>query len=130
MKALKYVLLVLALAAPIVSSVAVAEETPKAGGKQAKGDRMKDMTEQLGLSEAQVAKIQPIVAEEGKALRALQQDSALAQEDKRGKMREIRQAHAAKIRAVLTPEQQAKFDSMGPGPGGKGKGKGKDKSQR
>lgn len=63
-------------------------------------------------------------------MRALQQDSSIAQEDKRGKMREIRQAHAAKIRAVLTSEQQAKFDSMGAGPGGKGKGKGKDKSQR
>jgi len=130
MKALKFVLLALALAAPIVSTVAFAQEPPKAGGKQAKGDRMKAMTEQLGLSEAQVAKIQPILAEEGKAMRALQQDSAVSQEDKRGKMREIRQAHAAKIRAVLTPEQQTTFDSMGPGAGGKGKGKGKDKSQR
>jgi len=130
MKALKYVLFAFALAAPIVSSVAFAQEPAKAGGKQAKGDRIKGMTEQLGLSEAQVAKIQPIIAEEGKAMRALQQDASVSQEDKRGKMREIRQAHATKIRAVLTPEQQAKFDSMGPGSGGKGKGKGKDKSQR
>lgn len=129
MKAFKYILLAFALITPVVLPAVQAQDKPKGEGKGMRGDRLKMMQEELALTEDQVAKIKPIVAAEGKAMAALRDDTSIAQEDKRGKMREIRQAHASQIRAVLTPEQQAKFDSMGPGAGGKGKGKGKDKSQ-
>lgn len=121
MKALKLVLLALTFASSIALPVMNAQEGPKAG-KQGKGDRVKMMSEELGLSEAQIAQIKPIMADEAKALKALQDDTSLAQDAKRGKMREIRQAHSAKIRAVLTPEQQAKFDAMRPGGGKKKNG--------
>ena len=131
MKAFKYLLLAFTLITPIALPTMHAQDKPKGEGKGGMrgGDHLKMMTEQLGLTDDQVAKIKPIVEDEGKAMKALRDDTSIAQEDKRGKMREIRQAHASQIRTLLTPEQQAKFDSMGPGPGGKGKGKGKDKAQ-
>jgi hypothetical protein len=51
------------------------------------------------------------------------QMQALAPEDRRTKGQEIRTATNAEIRALLTPDQQKKFDAMpqGRGPGG-GKG--------
>ena len=51
------------------------------------------------------------------------QIGALAQEDRRTKGQDIRTATNAEIRALLTPDQQKKFDAMpqGRGPGG-GKG--------
>jgi Spy/CpxP family protein refolding chaperone len=52
---------------------------------------------------------------------------ALSQEDRRAKGREIRTAANKDIRALLTPEQQTKFDAMPPPPrrGGGGGGGGR-----
>ena len=51
--------------------------------------------------------------------------AALSQEEMREKGREIAMAAAKDVRALLTPEQQTKFDAM-PAPGGKGGKKKKD----
>jgi protein CpxP len=48
---------------------------------------------------------------------------ALAQEDRRTKGQELRTAAQKDVRALLTPEQQTKFDAMpAPGRGGQGGG--------
>jgi Spy/CpxP family protein refolding chaperone len=90
--------------------------------KGPRGDRLKMLAEKLGLTEDQKAKIKPIVEDEMQAGKAVRDDASLSKEAKQEKMEEIRKTHRAQIRALLTPEQQAKLDElkeeMGRGPGG------------
>lgn len=126
MKRVSLALAALSLAAFFTLPAIAAEpqSPPAAGAKGQKMDRMKMMKEELGLTDAQIEKLRPIIREEGQAMAAVRNDSSLDEQAQRAKMRDIRQAHAAKIRAVLTPDQQAKFDSMRQGgPGAKGDGK-------
>jgi len=116
MKSLKLILVAGSL---LVASIAPALHAQD--GKMKGGDRMKMMSETLALTDAQKAQIKPILADEVAALKALKDDTATAEDAKRAKARDIRTAHAAKIRAVLTPEQQAKFDEMRPAGGSKKK---------
>lgn len=128
MKASKFILVALTLLAPLSLTALRADEPakpaaregrPAKGEKGPKGDRLANLTEQLSLTPAQVEKIKPILNSERDAMRALNQDTSLDREAKRPKMREIREAHDAKIRALLTPEQQAKMDAMRPAGGKK-----------
>lgn len=80
------------------------------------------MTKNLGLTadqQQQVAAILKAQAEQGKALR---DDTSLSKEQRREKMQAQGKATREKIRALLTPEQQAKLDAMPQrgrrGPGG------------
>ena len=73
------------------------------------------------LTAEQKTKIEAINAKTREAIQAL------PEEDRQTKMREITQSGRTEIRAVLTPEQQKKFDEMPQGRGaGGGKGKKKD----
>lgn len=81
-------------------------------GPGPRGDRLKMLSEHLGLTADQKAKLQPIFKAERDALEALRDDQSLTREARRDKMREIVESHAAQIRAVLTPEQQAKLDAL------------------
>lgn len=129
MKASKFILVALTLFVPLSLPVVRADEPAKPakhegrpkGEKGGKGDRLANLTEQLSLTPAQVEQIKPILNSERDAMRALNQDTSLDREAKRPKMREIREAHDAKIRALLTPDQQAKMDAMRPA-GGKKRG--------
>jgi Spy/CpxP family protein refolding chaperone len=142
MKSLKKVLLpMLALAVGAVAPLSLsAQDRPArperagAGGPAGRGgDRLAVMSEQLGLTADQKSKVQAILEEERTSLEALRADTALTQEARRAKMQEIRQSFAGKVRAALTPEQQAKMGEMrgargpgGPGAGGAGKAPKKD----
>jgi Spy/CpxP family protein refolding chaperone len=131
MKASKFILVALALLAPLSLTALRADEPAKPAAREGRpakgekgpkgGDRLANLTEQLSLTPAQVEQIKPILNSERDAMRALNQDTSLDREAKRPKMREIREAHDAKIRALLTPEQQAKMDAMRPA-GGKKRG--------
>lgn len=122
MKASKFILVALTLLAPLSLTALRADEPAKPAAREGRpakgekgpkgGDRLANLTEQLSLTPAQVEQIKPILNSERDAMRALNQDTSLDREAKRPKMREIRDAHNAKIRAVLTPDQQAKMDSM------------------
>lgn len=127
MKSLKLFVAVGALLASLLIPAVHAQDGKNKGGGG--GDRLKMMSEALALTDAQKEKIKPIIADEAAALKALREDTSVAEDARRTKQRDIRQAHAAKIRAVLTPEQQAKFDELRPmgGGGGGGGKKGKDK---
>lgn len=80
--------------------------------KWSAGERLARMTEQLNLTEAQQARIKPILEEEGKQLKALRDDTSLTRDQKRDKFREISMATFANIDAVLTPEQQKKHAEL------------------
>ena len=106
-----------ALAAILATSASVLaeDEKPKAPDRpaaRAPGERLKVLTEKLGLTEEQQGKIKEIFEKNVPKAKALREDAALSQEDKRAKMMELRKAEAEEIRAVLTPEQQEKMKEL------------------
>lgn len=87
-----------------------AEEIKRRGGgpdsPQAEGlRRLQAMKEKLGLSDAQVEKLKPILTEEGPKMKALREDSSTSPEEKR----EAAKHSMERIAAELTPEQLEKF---------------------
>ena len=70
------------------------------------------LDEALSLTADQKAKIKDIYTDAQKEMEALSPD------ERREKWRENAKATHEKVRAVLTPEQQAKFDEMRPQRGG------------
>ena len=99
-----------------------AEGGKKGGGGKGRGQmspeqRIAAIEEAVGtLTAEQKTKITAILEKAGKDM------MALSQEERREKGREIMTASNKDIRAVLTAEQQTKFDAMPP-MGGKGGGK-------
>jgi hypothetical protein len=73
------------------------------GGDGAK--RLAELKEKLGLSEEQVAKLRPLLAEEGPKLRALREDKNLTPEEKRTTFEESFE----RISAELTAPQREKL---------------------
>lgn len=76
---------------------------PGAGGDAEK--RLAAMQEKLGLSETQVAKLKPILAEEAPKLRAVREDQTSTPEEKRALVK----ASMERIASELTPEQREKM---------------------
>jgi Spy/CpxP family protein refolding chaperone len=74
--------------------------------------RLKMLTEKLNLAEDQQAKVKRILEEESTQMKALHDDTSLATEDKRAKMKELHESSTEKINAVLTPDQQGKWKQM------------------
>jgi len=74
------------------------------------------LKETLNLTQDQCDKILAVLKDVEPQMKALFDDTTLSREDKRAKMDAIRKATDAKIRAVLTEEQQKKFDSLPKGP--------------
>ena len=106
--------------------------TPPAGGPPAgeRGPGMRggrpDLAKILDLTDEQKPKVEAIMKGASEKRKALREDTALSQEDKRAKGKAIQEDTTAQMKAVLTPEQFAKFEKMGPGmrrpPGGPGAG--------
>ncbi|MDD5139745.1 MAG: hypothetical protein PHY43_05725 [Verrucomicrobiales bacterium] len=97
-----------------------APKTPPAGGPPAgehspgmKGGRP-DFAKQLDLTAEQKPKVEAIMKGAGEKRRALREDTALTPEEKKAKAKAIREDTVAQMKAVLTPEQFAKFEKMGP----------------
>ena len=92
-------------------------------------DPLKMLTEKLGLTEAQQTQLKPILEARKKEMGAVREDKSLDKDARWAKVAEIFKAYQPKIRAILTPEQQKKFDEMkeefmgGRGPGGPRKAK-------
>src|SRR4051794_15275415 len=76
-------------------------------------ERVKAMKETLGINDEQATKIKAIIekhqAPNQEKMKALREDTSIAQEDRRKKMTEIMKPMNDEINAVLTPDQQAKF---------------------
>jgi Spy/CpxP family protein refolding chaperone len=140
--ALKVVLSLLALGlvagAPIASAQ---DQTPPPQGPKGPGgghggrfmmspeERVKQLDEALKLTDDQKTKITALLKTQQEKGHALRADQSMSREDRMAKMQEIGKATQDGIKALLTPEQQTKFDAMpqpgrgGPrGPGGPGGG--------
>ena len=72
----------------------------------------KEMTEKLGLSQDQQDKVKAIREKNQADIKAVRDDASLTEDQKREKIRELRMNSMKDIRAVLTPDQQAKMDQM------------------
>ena len=70
--------------------------------------RLKRMTERLNLTDEQREKIRPILQGEADQFKVLREDKSLAQDERREKGHQIRQATNKQINEFLTPEQRAK----------------------
>ena len=91
--------------------------TPPAGGPPGGGMRGRPtfemISKQLDLTDDQKPLVKPIVEDMQKQASELRKDTSLTQEDRRAKMKEIRDGAAAKLKDILTPEQFAKWQKMG-----------------
>jgi len=118
------------LALPIVSRAEDAKPGASAGqkpggpggGRMNPEERLKKMTETLGLSQEQQDKIKAIMEKNAPQMRELMSKGRenLTEEDK-NKVRELMKGQMEEIGAVLTPEQKEKWkaEREAHGPGGK-----------
>ena len=89
------------------------------GGPGQRGDMLKKMAEELGLSDEQKTKLQEVFKSQREAMKDL------SPEERREKMKESREAMSAKVKEILTAEQYAKWEKIRDerrpgGPGGPG----------
>ena len=145
----KITLSLLALAALAAAPIVRAQnaDTPKSerrgpGGPGGPGgamgeERIKAMAERLGLTADQKTKLVAVAKTQRDALAKLRDDESLTREARREKLQSIRTTQQAEVRAILTAEQAAKWESAmaegvrrgGPGgPGGPGGREGKGKN--
>jgi Spy/CpxP family protein refolding chaperone len=85
----------------------LAEETQRRGaqGLDEMVQRLQAMKDKLGLSDEQIAKIRPVLMEEGPKLKALKDDKTTSPEEKRVTLKQSME----RIAAELTPEQKEKM---------------------
>ncbi len=113
------IFLTLTIGATALSVRAVAQDPgappPGQGGPRGRGMRghqVEFLTQQLNLTPDQVTQVKAIDADTWKQAQAMRDDTSIAGPDKRSKMMEIHKASQDKIRALLTPDQQTKFDAL------------------
>jgi periplasmic protein CpxP/Spy len=120
---LKHCLLVLSLAALTytVAPLAVAQDTgnnqeqaaPEHGRRHFDPAKRAEMLgKQLNLNSDQQGKVLDILKSEQSQMESLHSDTSVSQEDRRSKMMDIHKTSNDQIRALLTPDQQKKFDEM------------------
>jgi protein CpxP len=83
---------------------------PRHGGMR--GDQVEFLTKKLNLTPDQATQVKAIDEDTWKQMKALREDTSTAGPDKRTKMMDIRTASQGKIRALLTADQQTKFDAL------------------
>jgi Spy/CpxP family protein refolding chaperone len=79
---------------------------------QRKTEMYNRMSAELGLTADQQTQIKAIMDKKQADMAAVRADTSLTPEAKVARIKEIRDASMAQIRALLTPEQQAKLDAM------------------
>ncbi|HTE89151.1 MAG TPA: hypothetical protein VK639_09370 [Terriglobales bacterium] len=98
------------------------------GGHRGMGptQRVERLAKQLNLTADQQAKVQGILQKQQTSMQNLRQDSSLSPQDRRTKMMDTRSATNAQIRAVLTADQQQKWDQMRESHQQRGRGEDRD----
>lgn len=103
---------------PPPASPAAGEGQHRGGGRMSPEATLQRLSERLNLTDDQKAKILPLLQDQADQAKAIMRDESISREERREKMRPIMEATHEKIRALLTAEQQEKFDKMhdrGPG---------------
>ena len=135
MKLNKTLMIALAAGSLFASSPLQAQDAPKdkpadnkptapaPGMRRAPGLSLENLAKQLDLTDDQKVKIKPILEDLQKQIAELRKDTSVAPEDRPAKMKTIREGISAKLKEILTAEQFAKWEKLGPGmrrPGGAG----------
>ncbi len=110
MNTLKRLLLALALATGLCAQIHA--ETADKPEKAPRVSRVEKLAAALALTDEQKVQVAAIYKEENAALRLISDDQSLDRSAKIARNREIRESHAARIRNILTPEQQERFDAL------------------
>lgn len=76
------------------------------------GGHMRTMADELGLSDAQKAKMQPITMSAQQQMMAIRANTTLSPTAQMAKMQSIRKASTAQMMAILTPAQRTKLKAM------------------
>lgn len=74
--------------------------------------RLEYMSKELNLTDDQKAKIKPVLEDEMSKMKSVRDDTSLSQDQKRDKMKDIRENTDSQITGVLTPDQQKKYEDM------------------
>lgn len=74
--------------------------------------RVDRMAKALNLSDDQKSKVLDVLNGEQRQMSDLRADTSLSQQDRRSKMRAIREGSGSQIRALLNSDQQQKYDQM------------------
>jgi Spy/CpxP family protein refolding chaperone len=85
---------------------------PPGGPRPGAGQGMDRFAAELGLTNDQKAKLKAIVEDQRKQAQAVVADKSLKDDQRQTKLRGLFQGTQAKIRKLLTPAQQKKFDDM------------------
>lgn len=67
---------------------------------------------EIGVSDEQLAKIREATRAQAEKSREIRSNTALTQEERRAKTQEGREALAARMKEILTPEQYAKYETL------------------
>jgi len=70
------------------------------------------LSEKLGLTPDQQAKVKAIFDASRSQVDAIRSDTSLTKDDKKAKLKAIHDSNNTQIRALLTPDQQQKFDAL------------------
>jgi Spy/CpxP family protein refolding chaperone len=93
-------------------------------GMHGHGPSPEQINKDLNLTDDQKPKVKAVMDEQMQKMRDLRQSDdfkSLSREDKMAKMKAIHEDAATKLKTILTPDQFAKWQKMGPGmrpPGG------------
>jgi HlyD family secretion protein len=93
------------------------------GGRQSIEQIRERLVKGLALTEEQQKKLEPILQDSREQMGALR-GLSISDSERQAKMQKIRENSRARIRELLTPAQQAKYDEMSPGGSGGGRGGG------
>jgi len=74
--------------------------------------RTEMLTKQLGLTSEQQPKVLDLMKSEQSQMEKLHSDTSLSQDDRRTQMMDIHKSTNDQVRALLTPDQQKKWDEM------------------
>ena len=115
-------------AVTFVAAVSFTQAAEERKGGVSPEARIEGIEKAVGnLSADQKTKITSIVSEGMASARAKGKNAS--KEDRREKMMSMMKEQRAKIREVLTPEQQKKFDATADRKGGEGRGRGEGKAR-
>ena len=78
------------------------------------GATLDQLAQQLNLTDDQKVKVKPILDARDQKMRDLRGDTSLTPEDRRARMKALRDDMTMQMKAVLTPEQFDKWQKMSP----------------
>jgi protein CpxP len=97
---------------PDATASAPPKATPRPEPKAAETNLLVRMTQELKLTDKQVALITPILKERSEKLVALREDKSVSAEDRKAKSLTIRTEADARIKPVLTGDQPQQWEQL------------------